>query len=373
MDHFYLARNNNLNNLSFENLVKVNDSFFIVENNLNNLNFESLVKVIGTFSIAHIPSLRFLNVDNLRSLQTLNIENTQITTINLESLQTPVQPISIAIIGNQRLTNINLNNVTKAFSVEYNSNEALLNIQLDALTTIEDKFKIDEKGSITSIVLNNLTELKGESKIERNLILETFEANNLTKAEDLVINDNLQFTTLTLPNLSNLKSLTLRKLRLSDLSLEGLQNRVEPTSLFIEENPFLSTTNFGAMTIAKDVRFENNGNLTNLPISNLSKIESSLYIINCNNIRGINIENLTELNGDLKIGGNYRLEVFEANNIAEMGELYIIGYALISISMQNLRVVNKSLTIEGTKITNLDNFRTLNYVARNFNVSNNNF
>lgn len=174
MDHFILERNNNLNNLNFENLVKTNGNFsissnqglsafniphieevgdfiFSNNNNLNNLNLESLVEVNDTFSIVGNQALILMNVDNLTSLKTLNIQGTYLVNVNFESLQSSSVPISITIRTNQNLTNISLNNVTKAFSVEFFWNQVLQNIQWGGLTTVEDKFEITDCDRLTSI------------------------------------------------------------------------------------------------------------------------------------------------------------------------------------------------------------------------------
>lgn len=330
MNNFYFERNDQLTTLNLENLQKVNGNFSIVGNNV----------------------LSSMNVGNLNSLQTLNIQSTNLVNVVFESLQSPSVPPSINITNNARLSNINLNNLTNAFSVEYFNNIVLANIQLDGLTTIEDKFKITYCDRLTSITLNSLTELNGYSKIERNSILEIFEANNLTKAEDLIIDHNLQITTVTLPNLSSLKTFTLKNSRLSVLSLEGLQNRAEPTSLFIWDNPYITSLNFGSMTTANLVRIERNHRFLN-----------------------INLQNLTEISGDLRVTFNDRLQSFEANSLTHIGELYIEASwgTLSNISMQNLSVVDRSFTLIESMVTNLDSFGNFNRIDGNLKIGYNDF
>lgn len=331
---------------------EMNNFYFERNDQLTTLNLENLQKVNGTFSIAGNLALNSMNVDNLTSLQTLNIQGTNLVNVVFGSLQSSSVSPSISITNNARLSNINLNNLTNAVSIKYINNLALVNIQLDSLTTVEDKFTITYCNRLTSIILNSLTELKGYSKIERNSILETFEANNLSKAEDLIIDHNLKLTTLTLPNLSSLKAFTLKNSRLSDLSLEGLQNRVEPTSIFIWDNLYITSLNFGSMTTANLVRIERNANLLN-----------------------INLQNLTVISGDLRITFNDRLQSFEANSLTHVGELYIEAKwrTLSNISMQNLSVVDRSFTLIESLVTNLDNFSNLNRIDGNLKIAENDF
>lgn len=376
MDHFYLIENNQLTNLNIENLQKINGNLSLIENNqLTNLNIENLQKINGTFSFVRNVALSSLNLENLTSVGILEIKNTRLTNVNLVNLQTPSEPTTTIITGNGFLTNINLNNITKANRVVFTYN-ALEDIQLGGLTTVESDFTIKNNPNITSINLNNLTQIDGYININDNQSLEAIYVNSLTVAEDIEVKDNNQLTTLSLPNLSSLKSLRLHNSKIPALNLESLQNRPEPTSFFINENPFLTSTNFGAMTIAKDVRFEGNIGLTDLPLSNLTKIEASLYVVNCDNIVNLNIENITEV-GEMRIVSNSQLETFIANNITQATTIIIHGsnWDLSTITMNNLGVITGDLHIYDfwvhSNFTNLDGFTGLHSIEGALKIINN--
>ena len=352
-----------LTQLNIANIEEMDHLYLIENNKLSNLNLENLKKINGTFSFVRNVALSSLQADNLTSLKTLHIENTQLTSVNLENIQTPSEPLSITIIDNRLDLDVNLKNITKAGKIIV---EQLLSINLDGLTTVEDKFSFSST-AIASIALKNLTQLNGNItifgnrslkeievnnltmagnlEIKDNPLLEKIEANSLIKAEDLEITHNDQLTALGLPILSDLKSLTLRGSRVSVLNLENLQDRTEPTSFFINGNNSLAEVYFGNMTRATHVRFENYSSLTDLPINNISKIEGSLYVVNCVNISDINIENVSEVS-DIHLFGN-NLETFIADNITQLGVLDINGSnGLSTISMKNLGLVTERLRIK---------------------------
>ncbi|PVW15134.1 leucine-rich repeat protein [Marixanthomonas spongiae] len=365
-----------LTQLNIANIEEIDHLYLIENNKLSNLNLENLKKINGTFSFVRNVALRSLKADNLTSLKTLHIENTQLTSINFENIQTPSEPISITIIDNRLDLDVNLKSITKAGKIIV---EKLSSINLDGLTTVEDKFSFSST-AIASIALKNLTQLNGNItifgnrslreievnnltiagnlEIKDNPLLEKIEANSLIKAEDLEITHNDQLTTLGLPILSDLKSLTLRGSRVSVLNLENLQDRAEPTSFFINGNNSLAEVYFGNMTRAKHVRFENNSSLTDLPINNISIIEGSLYVVSCDNISDINIENISEV-FDIHLFNNNNLETFIADNITQIGVLDIdASSALSTISMKNLGLVTERLRISGfgfrSDLVNLD-------------------
>jgi hypothetical protein len=179
----YVSINNNfaLTNLGWSNLNTIGTFLYIENNGITSINLSSLVSVGDYISLAYNDNLASINLESLISVgDYLSISrHLALTSIYLENL---------ASVGNY-------------FEIGYN--EPLINIGLENLISVVGNFNIHHSDALLSINIDKLVSVGEGLNIHTNLILPSFGSVNLTTVGSLNIYDNSALSTLELNSLTS--------------------------------------------------------------------------------------------------------------------------------------------------------------------------
>lgn len=223
------------------------------------------------------------------------------------------------------------------------------------------------------IELTNLKKVNGDFRIETSPDLVRVEAPLLTEiTQGYFMKELTSLSLISFPSLSSVKALEWRvipilsnvrfssqisnieNIVISDTSLTGFSGFQTKTlrNLDINNNRFLETLNSNVETINGKLQIVSNAKNLKVNLPELSIIQN----MSINNVRDLNLENVTEVTGSISITDNYFNE-FHLPNLNKIGGTLSISKNshLEKIDLKGLEEINGGLmVINNTRINQID-------------------
>lgn len=315
---------------------------------LSNANaFTNFENYIG---IEHLTSLNTLNIENTNTSlldlsKNINLEKLKVESSNINQLSLP-QSIEYFSIGYSTITNYTNSNLPNLTYININKSNYPSNnffIGTEALDTLYISESIGESPNINLSNNNNL-----KSLLIYGSNIQSINLPNNPENLAFINLDNNSISVIDLSNCQNTIALSINDNKLNQINLSNLSSLQQ---LMLNNNN-LSSINLNANTFIENLELSNN-KLSNIDLSqNLSL--RSLNISN-NSFKTLNLLHLKELRSllatnnqltDLKVGPNISVLYFGKNKLQSIDLSNLINLAFLECSYNQLTSINLSPNLQ---------------------------